>query len=159
MLTLMPVTAFGGLGTTEVNAATATGYGIVQDAKKYLGTPYKWGSSRYTTRTFDCSSFTQRVFKENGIPLPRGARDQSKRGYWVQKKNLRQGDLVFFSTGATDQYSGTRKIGHVGIYYGDGKVIHTWGTGGVRIQRMDSGWWSRHYVTARRIDYSYWNNR
>lgn len=128
---------------------------IIATGEKYLGTPYKWGSSQYTTETFDCSSFVQRVYKENGIYIPRGARGQAQAENvkFVARADLQVGDLVFFSTTATEDNTGILKIGHVGIYAGNGNILHTFSveSGGVKYNSMQSGWWDRHYVTARRV--------
>jgi cell wall-associated NlpC family hydrolase len=114
---------------------------IVSTAKRYLGTPYKFGAPMGTTRVFDCSSFTKTVFQKYGVKLPRQSKDQSHAGYYVSKSNLKPGDLVFFY----------KPIHHVGIYIGNGKMIHTWGKPGVMISDINSGWWKNHYTTARRV--------
>ncbi|RKD22649.1 hypothetical protein BEP19_10340 [Ammoniphilus oxalaticus] len=134
-----------------VSAASVSGSKIVSTGKKYLGVPYKLGGK--TPSAFDCQGFTHYVYKKHGINLPFGARNQSKVGKKVSVNNLQVGDLVFFSTKATMKYSASsiKRIGHVGIYAGNGKVLHTWGTGGVRIQDASKGWWRDHYVTARRV--------
>ncbi|GIQ64575.1 hypothetical protein PACILC2_31430 [Paenibacillus cisolokensis] len=79
--------------------------------------------------------------KAAGINLPRTSKAQSKVGKYVSKSNLKVGDLVFF-------YS---PIHHVGIYIGNGKIIHTYGDPGVTISTIKSGWWSKNYTTARRV--------
>ena len=119
---------------------------LVLDAQKYFGTPYDFGASYGQTRTFDCSSFTKTVFNENGIYLPRVSRDQATAGKYISKNDLRVGDLVFFTTKDSNG-----RIGHVGIYVGDGQMIHTYGDGGVKFGNMNSGWWKDHYVTGRRV--------
>lgn len=119
---------------------------IILDARKYLGTPYVFGAKYGQTNTFDCSSFVKTVFAENGFVLPRVSRNQALEGSYVSRKNLQVGDLVFFRT----KDSGDR-IGHVGIFVGDGMMIHTYGDGGVKYSTIEKGWWNDHYVTARRI--------
>ncbi|SDP24064.1 Cell wall-associated hydrolase, NlpC family [Paenibacillus sp. yr247] len=114
---------------------------IIALGKNYLGVPYKFGAQKGNTSTFDCSSFTQYVFGKNGINLPRSSKQQSQVGKFVPRNQLQPGDLVFF-------YS---PIHHVGIYIGNGKVMHTYGSPGVTITDMNSGWWSNHYATARRV--------
>ncbi|MFD0694953.1 C40 family peptidase [Paenibacillus sp. GCM10027628] len=114
---------------------------IISTGEQYMHTPYQFGSPSGTTRTFDCSSFTQTVFKKYGINLPRSSRDQSQVGTFVPRNQLQPGDLVFF-------YS---PIHHVGIYIGNGKVLHTYGSPGVTISDISHGWWSNHYATARRV--------
>lgn len=121
--------------------ASSKASNVVATAKKYLGVKYKFGAKTGNTSSFDCSSFTQWVFKKNGVSLPRESKAQSKAGRYVSKANLKVGDLVFF-------YS---PIHHVGIYIGNGKVIHTYGSPGVTISSINSGWWKTHYATARRV--------
>ncbi|MFD1956608.1 C40 family peptidase [Paenibacillus thailandensis] len=114
---------------------------IVSTAKSYLGTPYKFGASTSTTSYFDCSSFTKYVFKQLGVTLPRTSLAQSKAGTYVSKSNLQVGDLVFF-------YS---PVHHVGIYIGDGNMIHTYGSPGVTVSSLNSAFWKKNYTTARRV--------
>lgn len=119
---------------------------IVLTARKYLGTPYVYGAKYGQTDTFDCSSFAKTVYAEHGMELPRVSRDQAKLGDPVDRRDLAVGDLVFF---ATDEANG--RIGHVGIYVGSGRMIHTYGDGGVKYSRIDAGYWDERYVTARRL--------
>lgn len=119
----------------------ATANKIVTMSKKYMGTPYKFGAKSGNTNYFDCSSFTQFLFKKAGISIPRTSKAQSKVGTFVKKSNLRVGDLVFF-------YS---PIHHVGLYIGNGKFIHTYGKPGVTISNLNTGFWSKNYTTARRV--------
>ncbi|MFO7289771.1 NlpC/P60 family protein [Planifilum fulgidum] len=120
---------------------------IIKTGEKYLGTPYKYGASSNQTNYFDCSSFVQRVFKENGINLPRSSRQQAKVGTYVPKNQIQKGDLLFFTT----SYS-PNQIAHVGIYAGNNKILHTWGPGGVRYDDLNGMKWLREgYVTARRV--------
>ena len=118
---------------------------IISTGNRYLGTPYKFGAEYSTSGKFDCSSFVQYVFKKNGYTLPRTSRQQAKMGKYVSKSNLKKGDLVFFTVGKS------KRIGHVGIYAGNGKMLHTYGKGGVKYSSIHSNYWKNHYVTARRI--------
>ncbi|MCS7459032.1 C40 family peptidase [Paenibacillus doosanensis] len=133
------------LPTHSVEAASATAsskaQSVISIGKKYLGVPYKYGATAGSTKSFDCSSFTQYVYKKIGISLPRTSKEQSKAGTFVARKNLKAGDLVFF-------YS---PVHHVAIYIGNGKILHTYGEGGVKISNLNSGWWNNHYQTARRV--------
>ncbi|PYI51281.1 C40 family peptidase [Paenibacillus flagellatus] len=119
---------------------------LILTARKYLGTPYVFGADFGQTKTFDCSSFAKTVFAENDMYLPRVSRDQATKGVLVKRSDLKVGDLVFFTTSDSKG-----KIGHVGIYVGNGRMIHTYGEGGVKYSRMDTGYWDKHYVTARRV--------
>ncbi|MNI88749.1 Murein DD-endopeptidase MepS/Murein LD-carboxypeptidase precursor [compost metagenome] len=111
-----------------------------------MGRPYKFGAKAGQTRTFDCSSLMQYIFKQHGINLPRNSKSQSKVGKHVSRSNLRKGDLVFFSIPGKPGV-----INHVGVYVGNNKVLQTYGDGGVRYTKLDSGTWSKRYMTARRV--------
>jgi hypothetical protein len=65
-------------------------------AKSFLGTKYVWGATG--PNKFDCSGFTQWVFRDIGIDIPRVSRDQAKVGEYVTFNNLKKGDMVFFDT-------------------------------------------------------------
>lgn len=119
---------------------------LILDARRYLGTPYVFGSRYGQTDTFDCSSFTKTVFGQSGITLPRVSREQAKLGTYVNKSELKTGDLVFFAERERND-----PIAHVGIYAGDGVMIHTYQKKGVTYSSIRNNWWGSHYVTARRI--------
>lgn len=100
------------------STVSATGNAIVDYAYKFLGIPYLWGGT--TPDGFDCSGFTQYVFKNAaGVSLPRTTYDQINVGVAVSYNDLQPGDLVFPHTG------------HVGIYVGGGQMIHAPSTGDV----------------------------
>lgn len=123
---------------------------MVSYAKRFLGVPYEFGAEDYSTsRTFDCSSFTQHIYDHFGVDLPRLARDQALRGTAVSRSNLKEGDLIFFTV--PGRFSSDRIPGHVGMYIGDGKFIHTWGDPGVQISPLDSGYWNEQILSMRRI--------
>jgi cell wall-associated NlpC family hydrolase len=113
------------------------GSSIVSKARQYLGTPYRSGGS--TPAGFDCSGFTQYVFKQFGIGLPRTSGGQGSVGGYVSKGDLRPGDLVVFS-------------GHVGIYVGNGNMIHSPRTGkSVEITSINTAYWRAKYISGRRV--------
>lgn len=87
-------------------------------SKKYLGGRYSWGGTN--PNGFDCSGYTQFIYKKKGINLPRTALAQSKVGETVSIKNLQKGDLLFF---LTDKKRGI-PVTHVGVYLENGKFIH-----------------------------------
>ena len=89
---------------------------IASVAKSMLGKRYKWGGNG--PYSYDCSGFTKKVFKINGIKLPRLSKEQAKVGLKVGKNQLRKGDLLFFSS------KNHHQVNHVGIYLGHGKFIH-----------------------------------
>ena len=125
-------------------ATTSSGSAIVEYAKQYLGYKYVSGGASPETG-FDCSGFTSYVYKNFGISLYRTSRDQIKNGVAVEKSNLQPGDLVIFNNDANT------KIGHVGIYIGDGNFIHAANKkSGVKITKLDSEYYYKRYVGARR---------
>jgi uncharacterized protein YraI len=116
---------------------------IVADAKKLLGIPYVWGGT--TTKGFDCSGFVQYVLKQNGISMPRTTTEQYQIGTYVTKSDLLPGDLVFL------QNTYRAGISHVGIYIGDGKMIHASSSKGVVISDLSSSYYTQHYYGSRRV--------
>lgn len=94
---------------------------VLATAKKYLGIPYKWGGTNPNTG-LDCSGFVQLVMKQHGVSLPRVSRDQARQGSRVESiADAKPGDLVAFGS----------PVHHIGIYVGDGKMIHAPRTGDV----------------------------
>ncbi|MFD3748655.1 NlpC/P60 family protein [Streptomyces cyaneofuscatus] len=115
-----------GTGTgTSPGSGTGTGTGSGADgsyaakaekvlafARAQIGKPYVWGASG--PASYDCSGLTQAAWREAGVTLPRTTWDQVKVGTRVATSDLQPGDLVFFYD----------DISHVGIYKGDGMMIH-----------------------------------
>jgi len=96
-------------------------------AKKFLGNKYVWGATG--PKTFDCSGFTQKVYKQCiGVIIPRVSREQAKVGKYIKFSQLKKGDMVFFDT--TKKRLG--KVNHVGIYLSNGNFIHA-SSGGKRV--------------------------
>jgi cell wall-associated NlpC family hydrolase len=122
---------------------------VISLAQSYKGrVSYDFGTRNPSRLIFDCSSFTQFIFDKVGVDLKWGTKVQKSQGSAVSKSNLRKGDLVFFDTIG----SNNRAINHVGIYMGAGKFIHnTPSVDGIAINSLSSGWWSSHYVSARRV--------
>ncbi len=113
-------------------------------AFQYLGTPYRFGgNSRYG---IDCSAFTQDVFRQLGINLPRTAEEQARYGKIV-RHHLKPGDLLFFQ----DTYK--PGISHVGIYIGNGKMIEASSVyGRVIIDDVaNDPYLVRHFLFAKRV--------
>jgi hypothetical protein len=115
--------AAGLTGTAESSAygssgGTASETAVVAEAQKYLGVPYVWGGTD-PAKGLDCSGFTQLVFGNLGIDLPRVSAQQATAGRPVASlAEARPGDLVFF-----DHSSSRAGIDHVGIYIGNGKMV------------------------------------
>jgi cell wall-associated NlpC family hydrolase len=132
-------TAISEAGEDDRKARSARAVGrprVVEIAKRYLGTPYSWAGA--SPAGFDCSGFVMYVYGRIGIQLPHSSGMLWRVGKPVAHKDLLPGDIVFFSG-----------LGHVGIYVGHGRFIHSPYTGDVvRIQRLsDHG----GYDGARRL--------
>jgi SH3-like domain-containing protein len=110
---------------------------ILETAMKFLGLPYLWGG--ISSKAIDCSGFTKTVYFMNGIILQRDASQQVLYGELVNTSesydNLEPADLLFFGTHETD--STEESITHVGLYIGDGEMIHA--SGRVKINSMIPG--------------------
>ncbi|MCI6908162.1 MAG: SH3 domain-containing C40 family peptidase [Eubacteriales bacterium] len=128
----------------EASPTTSERTKIVEYAMTFIGTRYVYGGASPSTG-FDCSGFTQYVFKNFGYSLNRSSAAQIKNGTSISKDELRPGDLVFFSRAG---YA----VGHVGIYVGDNSFIHAPSTGDyVKISSLDEAYYLTRYVGARRI--------
>ncbi|GAA3227535.1 C40 family peptidase [Oerskovia jenensis] len=106
-----PSAGIAATGTTPSGSAGA----ILETAKQYLGVPYVWGGESLAEGGLDCSGLVQLVFGAHGIDLPRVARDQMRQGTEVASLAQAQpGDLIVQRGGK-----------HIGIYLGDGQMIHS----------------------------------
>jgi cell wall-associated NlpC family hydrolase len=118
-------------------------YALVGTALQLRGTPYLDGGA--SPRGFDCSGFTQYVFAQYGVGLPRSVEDQYRRGSRIDSKDLSDGDLLFFATTS-------RGPSHVGIVIGSDQFVHApSSTGVVRVERLSADYWSQRFVGARRV--------
>lgn len=118
---------------------------LLEEARTWLGTKYKYGG--HSKSGTDCSGMVMEVYyTTTGIKLPRNSGKQQEYCKNVAKKELRPGDLVFFST---DRRSG--RIGHVGMYVGDGKMIHA-SSRGVMLSHLEENYWLKHYAGSGRVE-------
>ncbi|MCE5313417.1 MAG: NlpC/P60 family protein [Armatimonadota bacterium] len=124
-------------------ACASTNNDLIQTALGCRGSRYRRGGTG--RGGFDCSGFTRYVFAKYGVSLPHSSAAQARLGTAVSRSSLKSGDLVFFQT-----YR--RGISHVGIYVGDGRFVHaaTYGRG-VRVDSLNSGYYSSRYRCARRV--------
>ncbi|MEV5463056.1 NlpC/P60 family protein, partial [Streptomyces cellulosae] len=99
-------------GSTASQAPNARAAAAVSYAYQKLGSPYVWGATG--PNAFDCSGLVQAAYRSAGVSLPRTTYSQISAGRRVSRSELLPGDLVFFYAG----------ISHVGIYVGDGRMIH-----------------------------------
>lgn len=132
------------INATVSESANSIGAKLVAEAKKHLGKKYVWGATG--PNTFDCSGLTQYCHKKLGISIPRTSLAQSNSGKSVSKSNLQMGDLIFWKTTSA-------KVGHVGMYVGNGQFIHAPNSRSVvKIDSLSNSYYSSRYVNARR----YW---
>ena len=132
-------TASSNTEMTKETTSSQTGSSVISYAKQFLGSKYVYGGT--TASGFDCSGFTQYVYKHFGVTLNRTAAAQYSNGTSVT--NLQAGDLVMF---------GKSGINHVGIYIGGNTFIHAANPGrGVTTDTLASGYYKTNYVGARRI--------
>ena len=124
-------------------ADDAEGNRFVRAALEYRGVRYRWGGM--STRGMDCSGLVALVLRDYGINAPHNSKALYKLGEAVSREELEPGDLVFFHT--------TRPgISHVGMYIGEGKFVHASSSKGrVRVDRLDTGYYSKRLVGARRV--------
>lgn len=120
---------------------------LVQYARQFVNAPYASGGT--SPKGFDCSGFTNFVYQEFGITLPRTAKDQSKEGKRVGKRRARKGDLIFFRGSNARK----RRIGHVGIVVSDRRdqpiqFIHA-SSRGVVISSLDEPYYAKRYRKVR----------
>lgn len=99
-----------------------------------MGTPYVWGGG--TPSGFDCSGFTQWVFRQAGVSIPRTSSAQYANSRRVD--NPQPGDLVFFGSGGS--------VTHVGIYAGGGRFLGAQTSTGVAYASTTSGYWASRVI-------------
>ena len=120
------------------------GYALAGTALGLRGIPYRNGGS--DPSGFDCSGFTQYVFAQYGIALPREVREQFRVGKAVKPDDLAAGDIIFFTT--TDPGPS-----HVAIAIGGDEFVHAPSSAGVvRVEHLSSSYWSPRYLAARRVN-------
>lgn len=144
----------GGTGGGKLRIASASGDAadIIAHGQKFLGVKYDFGAGDYRqTGMFDCSSFVQYLFADKGIQLPRVARDQAELGTKVSRSELQPGDLMFFYV--PGRFKTDKTVGHVGIYMGGGKMLHSSPKpeDGVQITDIDKAYWQDTFLFAKRL--------
>ena len=102
-------------GTASAEVASATRTAVVAYAKQFLGNPYVYGGTSLTNGA-DCSGFVMSVYAHFGISTGRNSREQAAKGKEISVDSVQPGDLLFYASGSY--------INHVGIYIGNGQIIH-----------------------------------
>ena len=145
----------------EIEEDTAAVEKAIEVGCELLGYPYVWGSQRYhwgngklntafVQGEFDCSALVQYIYYiSNQVALDLTTRTQVNNGQAVSKQELKRGDLMFFTNESRQNKTGTERIGHVAIYFGNNYILHTASDHAV-IEPISSTRWS-YYITARRV--------
>ncbi|TNF38859.1 MAG: NlpC/P60 family protein [Cytophagales bacterium] len=129
-------------------AEESPAFTLIQTAKSYRGTPYKFGG---TTRAgMDCSALVFHAYYSVGINLPRMSADQSKVGQKIKIQEVQPGDLLFFATGRRKN-----QVSHSGIVTEAGKedvrFIHASTSLGVTEDYLSNSYWKKAFLFATRI--------
>ena len=142
-----------GAGSGEGNVTPPESYDdatvqkLMDEAKKYLGYPYVWGGSSPST-SFDCSGFVCYVFTASGVHnLPR----TTAQGIYnqctpVSVSDAKAGDIIFF----TGTYQSAGAVSHVGIYCGNGVMIHCGDP--IKYASINSAYWQSHFYSFGRLN-------
>ena len=116
---------------------------LVGTALGLRGVPYRNGG--IDPAGFDCSGFTQYVFGQHGVALPRDVQDQFGQGQSIEAHSVTAGDLLFFATTG-------RGPSHVAIAVGGDRFVHApSSTGVVRVESLSASYWAMRFVGARRV--------
>ena len=127
--------------STEITPKFSKKNNIVQEAEKWIGTPYCLGGN--SKGCIDCSGFVKEVFLSLGVVLPRTASEQFNCGIEIPYSKRQSGDLIFFKKGD--------KIFHVGICVNDTDFIHSSSSKGVVIQSINNEYFIKHLYGVKRI--------
>lgn len=115
------------------------------EAAEWIGVPYRAGGD--SKRGTDCSGFTCQLYRKvYRAQVPRNTEDLKKESSKVAKRNLREGDLVFFSSNRSK-----KKVAHVGIYLKNGRFIHASTSKGVIVSSLNEDYYTRHWMSGGRI--------
>ncbi|MFJ8719753.1 C40 family peptidase [Streptomyces violaceus] len=108
---------------------------VIKAAMGKVGRPYVWGATG--PNSFDCSGLMVWAYKQQGVNLPRTSQSMASFGQPVSAKNIKPGDLVTSNWGSGPS-------SHVGMYVGNGKILHAPGTGKtVRVANLDASYRSK----------------
>ncbi|MGN1015355.1 MAG: C40 family peptidase, partial [Butyricicoccus sp.] len=131
------------LSSSKPSGSSVSGSSIVAAAKRMSNCTYKYGAEG--PKQYDCSSFTQKAYRDCGITIPRTSISQYSQCTRVSKSNLRAGDLVFFNS------EDTSSVCHVGIYMGNNQFIHAANSKrDVCTDSLNSSYYKKHFISGGR---------
>jgi cell wall-associated NlpC family hydrolase len=123
-----------------IPSAATPGERAVRHALEVLGTPYRWGGERPATG-FDCSGLVRWAYGRVGVDLPHNSYALYGQGRKVRGSRMEPGDVLFFEG-----------LGHVGLYAGNGRMVHSPETGrNVEVVRLASTNYGARLIGARRV--------
>ena len=132
---------------SKTKAAQAKREALIAEAKKYIGSPYAAGG--VGPESFDCSGFIYFIARKSvKVQLPRSSHAIYRFVEHISDDEIEAGDLLFFSA------SSSGRMTHVGLYIGEGKMIHAASDGpktGVIVSSLDEHYWKTYYVGAGRF--------
>jgi cell wall-associated NlpC family hydrolase len=139
----------GSCKTSRGVAKSSPEFTIIQTAKSYSGTPYRYGG---TTRSgIDCSALVYHSFAAVGVDIPRTSKEQSKLGEKVPLKNARPGDVLFFATGKKK-----KEVSHTGIVTEiknkEVRFIHASTSRGVTEDYLSNSYWTKAFLFVKRLE-------
>ena len=125
------------------DSLSMTAMSLMHEINNWTKVRYRKGGS--TKKGVDCSGFVSNIFKNAlALRLPRTSREQYQLGDSISTSDLKLGDLVFF-------HSNRKRIGHVGIYLGNGEFVHAARKAGVSVASLASSYYTKRFAGARRI--------
>ena len=141
---LITVQGLGMVGVIGVNYRKDN-HKLYIHASEWIGTPYRAGGD--SKRGTDCSGLVSQLYKKvYHTRLSRSTDGQLKESSKISRRNLREGDLVFFTSRAS-----RKKVAHVGIYLKDGKFIHASTSQGVIVSNLREKYYTQHWLCGGRI--------
>ena len=127
----------------DIPVEEVTDQRLIEFIDSWYGTPYRYGGNDHAG--IDCSAFVQSFFAAMyTISLPRTSLEQFARAKRISKKDLEEGDLVFFKTSG-------RSISHVGVYLRNNKFVHAATSGGVMISDITEDYFARRFAGSGRV--------
>jgi len=136
------------VGTSTTTASSKRIAKVIQHAKTFEGTRYKFGGT--DRKGMDCSGLVYVSFRKENIELPRVSRDMAKQGIRLKLNETEKGDLVFFKTNKN-----RKTINHVGLVVenkrGVIKFIHSSSSRGVIVSSLTEKYWKNAFVEVRRV--------
>lgn len=139
------LTVLAGCGHTPAEeSAPPLASRAADHALAMVGKPYRYGGN--TPQGFDCSGLVQYSYARVGVQLPHGTRNLRRVSQPVSRKNLKRGDLVFFTQEG-------KRSSHVALYLGDDRFVHSPSSGkNVYVAGFGDPYWQRHFTEARRLE-------